>query len=435
VSQALYAAFTRSKLDPSFFAAPGQDAMRAEELAQKKQHNDFLKDQLRLKYQAKGESLDPEDDNAGSPQSNLAQSAVLGSETLKPIVERMGGEAAIRKLSKNQIQKIFPAKQFSPLLTGEYRENNKIPVEQEKQGGRVELLDKKQGYDAGKTKYVTEHADQRAADTRAAAESHFQQGMDLKKDGMAFAVSQKLPKDAKMVYDAGGRIDALIGKLGGPDNLDGIGLIEGSIPNPLFPQRDVIALRQEINNLVNGYTHGYFGSALSESEKKRADAAVPMISGWRSEAEVLHGVKLLRSALQSSTDQAMGAASPEIKRRMFDYYSQGGGANLFGGPQEGATAPSVSPSFKPPEAPPLGTTSEIKEPPSQDTLNAMANGPPTTLVRKPRPAAPAPVKAPGQMSPNTGAAYVKSVVKNGKRYFIDAKNKIVDAIQEATGGQ
>lgn len=427
VSQALYSAFTRRPLDPSFFSKPADMAMRQEELDQRKSHNDYMKDQLRAKYASKGVSTDPEDGNAGSPQSRLAQSAILGSKTMSPIVARMGGEEAIRSLSLRQIQSMFPAKSFSPLLSGEYREENKIPVETAKQGNRIALQDDKQAYDQDKTKYTTEHQDTRSANALAAAESHFQQAFHQKQDAMAYQVSQKIPKDAKMVFDAGARIDALVGKLGGPGKLDGIGLVEGVIPNALY-SKDVIALRQEINNLVNGYTHQYFGANLSEHEKKRADAAVPMISGARTEAEILHGVQILRQALLSSTEQALGGASPAIKQRLFDYYSQGGGsADLFG--QGDSPAASAQ---EPGTPPALAVTEQVSEP-TPEQLQSVATSPTPVEIRR-KPQAKAPAAAKGPISPK-GLTYARTKFKDGKTYFIDKANKIIDWVEGQVDGK
>lgn len=388
VSAALYSAFTRKPLDQSFFHQGTEDEMRAEELAQKKQHNDFLKDQLRLKYQAKGVSTDPADDDRTSDASQFAQSAVLGSKTLAPIVEKMGGEDAIRRLSANQIRAMFPAKQFSPLLASENRENNKIPVEEAKQGNRVELEGKKQ---EGRVE-IAGHADTRAANNLAAAEKRHEEQMDFNKDKFTAAVGAKIPPETKAVYDSGQRIDSLINDLGGEGKLAGVGLISGSVPNPLVGQK-VVKLRHEIMNLINTYGHTNFGGALTKDEIERLTKAVGDIKAWRSEAEVLDGVRLIRSLYKSRGDQVIGNAPAYVKDRL-QRNNAAPVPDLYGPTPTGPAAPT-----------------------------------------QPGGSAPAPQStSPAQKSPNTGAGYVKTVVKDGKRYFIDARNKIVDAIQEVTGG-
>lgn len=403
VSQALYSAFTRKPLDDSFFEKPADLAMRQEELDQRKSHNDYLKDQLRSKYAAKGVSVDPEDNNAASPQSNMAQSAVLGSKTLAPIVERMGGEAAIRKMSKNQIQSIFPAKQFSPLLTGEFREGNKIPVEDAKEGNRETLEGKKQ---EGRVE-LAGHADTRAANALEAATVARKEKMDRDADKMAIALGNKLPPQTREVFDAGKRIDGLVKELGGEGNLEGIGLISGAFPNPIMEKKS-IQLRHEIMNLINTYGHSNFGGALTKDEIGRLNKAVGDISAWRSETEVLDGVRLIRELYASRGNQVLGNAPSYIKDRISANNAEPI-PELYGSTPTGPAAPA---------------------PPSQPTATATATA---STIRRPAQKAPAPDTA--VKSPKRGAAYATSIVKDGKRYFIDAKNKIVDWIEEAAGGQ
>lgn len=446
VSQALYSAFTRKPLDASFFAQPAQDAMRKEELAQKSSHNDFLKEQLRLKYAEKGGSTDPADADPGSTNSRMYRAYLEGSPAHAGIVAKMKEAGVWEGASKRQLMPTFgEAKQLAPVAGRVYSENQKPVMEGIKHGNRTELQNDRQAYDQDKTVYTTEHADERAKEARILSQNRFDTALDVTKDKMAWAVSQKIPPDAKMIYDAGGRIDSLVGKLGGPGKVTGVGLIVGAVPNSVFEalpeeeKKNVIALRQEIANLVNGYTHKYFGAALSEQEAKRAEAAVPMIKGGRSEAEVLHGVQMLRDALESSTNQALGGAAPEIKARVFRYYSQGGGsADLFGTAQEGATAPTPSPAFNAP-VPEIESTEQVEEP-SPEQLAGIASSPRPVEVRRPKPQT-APPPRPKAPAPKPAAATSGSKTPGGKPYktkmvnkqlkktrYVDANGKVVEEV-------
>lgn len=446
VSQALYHAFMRKPLSEKFFDQPNQDRKDAASLAEKKNHLDLMKASLRARYAGKGVSTDPTDADAASPNSQNYRALIRNTTVGKRFAE---GNANFDAMSKAELAPTFDkyivnnetklavdsAKDPRQAAGIEQRGVQSRLTEGAKQGGRVDLQEDKQKYDAEKTAYTQGEQSKRSQMAIDAARARFDEGMDLKKDAMAYQVSSKIPSGAKAVYDAGARIDTLITQLGGEGNLEGVGFLEGGIPTGIY-EKPVIALRHEINELVNTWNHEKFGGSFTTDEMKRADAAVPGVKAMRSEAEVLDGMRLIRSIMQSKVDQAVGGAAPEIKRRLFKYYSQGaGGAHLFGPPADGPAAPDASLAPVAP-AEPLDTTTQLEEP-SPEQLNDLATSPtPKEIhVRPPQPKAPAPVKKPAQpqMSPK-GLPYARSVVSKGRRYFIDKANKIIDWMPEPANG-
>lgn len=437
VSQALYSAYTRKPLDSSFFTGPKQDRYREDELAQKKSHNDFLKEQLRLKYAAKGGgALDPADHDANSVNTKAYKAYLEGSPAHASMVKRLQEGGVWDGATKAQLLPMFgEAKQLAPVVSKSYgvdavpgqieaRGEEARKTEDSKFGHKQTLQDDAQAHDVVKTGYLETGRNQRSSDALTQKSLQFDMAMNQKQDAMAYAVSQKIPKEAKAIYDSGARIDALITKLGGPDNLEGIGLFEGSVPNPAY-EKETISLRHEVNDLVNAWNHEKFGGSFTADEIKRADAAVPMIKGWRSKDEVLDGIRLIRSVMQSKTDQAVGGASPEIKRRLFKYYMSGA-PDLFG------------------PKPDVDTSEQVAEPDAAQ-LEELGNSPvpkqvrvPPKAARSPMPQQPGAVQTKqatgenttGQKSPK-GLDFVKTKVKNGRKYFIDATNKIVDSMVDS----
>lgn len=445
VSQALYHAFMRKPLSEKFFDQPNQDRKDAASLAEKKNHLDLMKASLRARYAGKGVSTDPTDADAASPNSQNYRALIRNTTVGKRFAE---GNANFDAMSKAELAPTFDkyivnnetklavdsAKDPRQAAGIEQRGVQSRLTEGAKQGGRVDLQEDKQKYDAEKTAYTQGEQSKRSQMAIDAARARFDEGMDLKKDAMAYQVSSKIPSGAKAVYDAGARIDTLITQLGGEGNLEGVGFLEGGIPTGIY-EKPVIALRHEINELVNTWNHEKFGGSFTTDEMKRADAAVPGVKAMRSEAEVLDGMRLIRSIMQSKVDQAVGGAAPEIKRRLFKYYSQGaGGAHLFGPPADGPAAPDAALAPAPAES--LDTTTQLEEP-SPEQLNDLATSPTPKEIRvkPPQPKAPAPVKKPAQpqMSPK-GLPYARSVVSKGRRYFIDKANKIIDWMPEPANG-
>lgn len=463
VSQALYSAFTRKPLDASFFTHPGEMDMKKEDLAQKKSHNDFLKEQLRLKYaQPQKGATDPADLDANSTNTRVYKAGIEGNPAFTAQVKQLKDSGTWAGASKAQLQAVFGgAKEMVPVAGKVYTEGAKTDRQSEgidqrgdqarqtevvKQGGRMSLQDKKALYDKSKTEFVQQHEDKRAVARLNQAEQHFQDSMDMKTDQQVLNVAQHIPKNAMAIYDTGAQLDKLIDKMGGEGNLDGVGLVEGSIPNPLYGE-DVIAFRQSANSLINEYMHELYGGNLTEGEEKRGQAAIPLIKGGRSEAEILHGIKLLRDIATSKADQQFGAASPVVKERLRQYYASGKGAGMFGPPQhpldESGQGVAQRPSNAPSNAPPIPTTAQVDEP-SPDQIAAMGapGAPPQTVKVKPKTA---PLTPPGNDPPKAAAPdQPAGKTPSGKPFFRMQRNartravryldKLGQVIEEVAGG-
>lgn len=319
VNQALYAAFSNRPLGDSFFTQPKQDQLKEQQIAQ-------MKAALLARHQKAGVDADPA---AREPDSDVS---VRYRELVKR--SRVGAKfatdnPAFERMSKADLAPIFDKyivnsetrsfveddKTERGKDLAEIRGGNAVELEGKKQEGRVALQDDKQTF----------HKDVVMPQQLDIADKRITEQQRKNREELVKAYSGRIPKGTNAVFGQTRRIASLVDSMGGADNLKGVGLVQGALPNFVTEKGygpEYIEFRQIVQELINDWNTKKFGANFTPEEMKRAERAMTAVKGGRSVFEVMNGIKQIQQIASANLEQSIGSAPDDVKAAMRERFGQ-----------------------------------------------------------------------------------------------------------------
>lgn len=395
VSQALYAAGTATKLPASFFTRPSDDRQKDDGRAALREKILAAHAEKEAKSAASLEGADKTSQTSINVRNVWAATpdGAAVKEKMGPMydllsandVASMGGKKIIEQLGKSQGE-VAKTDRTGLQIAGkkdivETQGKNAIDLEGAKQGGREDLLGRKQEGDLALQKFKDEgpkgsyaRAELQASKARDQFNMRFQQTQD---NEVRQAVTQ-LPKGTVSAYEAAAKIDRLINNMGGADKVRGLGLGVGAIPNQAVA-RDVDELRRNYSLLRTQFNHDYFGANFTPTEQAQGKKAIAAADGATTVGEILDSLDILRNLTNNAMRQATAGWSDRVYQTVSENLAKDRGPLMSPTPQidtrkGGAyqTPPQETPApaqLAPPQAPsrgpgehPINTSIPVKEP-------------------------------------------------------------------------
>ncbi len=120
------------------------------------------------------------------------------------------------------------------------------------------------------------------------------------------ALSKLLPPETVNVMAGTQRVKQMVEKAGGWDKINGVGLVEGRLPNWLLSDEGK-AFRQEVGNLAATHLQSKGGKAITDSEERIILGKIQANPGGATPAELQRGMRIIERNTAANARQAMAA--------------------------------------------------------------------------------------------------------------------------------